>query len=59
MSKSRLLHNVVAAAYINDRSRNEIAQFRLTGGIRNKQGSNDARVRTPNGRTLVYFVYKK
>ena len=44
ISKSRPIHNV-GAAYIIDRSKNEIAQLLLIGGTHNKQGSKDARVR--------------
>ena len=35
----------VGAAYINDRSKNELAHILLIGEIHNKQGSKDARVR--------------
>ena len=42
--KSRSFHNV-GAAYINGRSKNELAHILLIGGTHNKQGSNDARVR--------------
>ena len=45
ISQSRVFHNVIAA-YINERSKNELAQIVLTGGTRNKQGSKDSRVRT-------------
>ena len=45
MSKSMAFHSV-GAAYINDRSKNELAHILLTEGTCNKQGSNDARVRT-------------
>ena len=44
ISKSRAFHNV-GAAYINDRSKNELAHILLIGGTHNKQGSKDARVR--------------
>ena len=36
MSKSRVFHSV-GAAYINDRSNNELAHILLTEGIRNEQ----------------------
>ena len=44
ISKSRAFHSV-GAAYINDRSKNELAHILLIGGTHNKQGSNDAHVR--------------
>ena len=44
ISKSRAFHSV-GAAYINDRSKNELAPILLIGGTHNKQGSKDARVR--------------
>ena len=44
ISKSRAFHNV-GAAYINDRSKNELAHILLIGGTHNKQGSKYARVR--------------
>ena len=44
LSKSMSFHSV-GAAYINDRSKNELAHILLIGGTHNKQGSKDARVR--------------
>ena len=44
ISKSRAFHNV-GAAYTKDLSKNELADVLLIGGIHNKQGSKDARVR--------------
>ena len=44
ISKSRVFHSV-GAAYINDRSKNELAHVLLIGETHNKQGSKDARVR--------------
>ena len=44
ISKSRAFHGV-GTAYINDRSKNELAHILLIGGTHNKQGSKDARVR--------------
>ena len=44
ISKSRAFHNV-GAAYTKDLSKNELAHVLLIGGIHNKQGSKDARVR--------------
>ena len=44
ISESREFHSV-GAAYINDRSKNELAHILLIGGTHNKQGSTDARVR--------------
>ena len=44
ISKSRAFHNV-GAAYTKDLSKNELAHILLIGGIHNKQGSQDARVR--------------
>ena len=44
ISKSRAFHSV-GAAYINDRSKNELAHILLIGGTHNKQGSKDARIR--------------
>ena len=44
MSKSIAFHSI-GAAYINDRSKNELAHILLIGGTHNKQGSKDARVR--------------
>ena len=43
ISQSRAFHSV-GAAYINDRSNNELAHILLIGGTHNKQGSMDARV---------------
>ena len=42
--KSITFHSV-GAAYINDRTKNELAHIFIIGGIHNKQGSKDARVR--------------
>ena len=44
ISKSWAFHNV-GAAYTKDLSKNELAHVLLIGGIHNKQGSKDARVR--------------
>ena len=44
ISQSRAFHSV-GAAYINDRSNNELENMLLIGGTHNKQGSNDTRVR--------------
>ena len=44
ISKSMAFHSV-GAAYINDRSKNELAHILLIGGSHNKQGSKAARVR--------------
>ena len=44
MVKSRLFHNA-GVAYMNDRSKNELAQTLLTGATHNTQGSMDARIR--------------
>ena len=42
--KLRAFHSV-GAAYIHDRSKNELAHILLIGGTHNKQGVKDARVR--------------
>ena len=44
ISNSMAFHSV-GAAYINNRSNNELAHILLIGGTYNKQGSEDARVR--------------
>ena len=44
ISKSTVFHSV-GAAYINDRSKNELAYISLIRGTHNKLGSRDARVR--------------
>ena len=44
ISKSKAFHNV-GAAYTKDLSKNELAHVLLIGGLHNKQGSKDARVR--------------
>ena len=60
ISKSREFHSV-GAAYINDRSKNELAHILLIGGTHHKQGSKDARVRivVPLTLTLPGFVVWK
>ena len=54
ISKSRALHTV-GVAYINDRSKNELAHILLIGGTHNKQGSKDARVRIVVPLSLNYL----
>ena len=55
ISKSSVFHRV-GAAYINDRSKNELAHISLIGGTHNKQGSKDARVRIVVLLTLTLII---
>ena len=58
ISKSREFHSD-GAAYIKDRSKNELAHILLIGGTHNKQGSKDARVRIVVTLTLILIKSQK
>ena len=48
-----MAYHSVGTAYINNRSKNELAHIFLIGGTHNKQGSNDVRVQRVVTLTLI------